>query len=162
MSQRPLARNPLFLRDEELDRHLELLLLAGRELELRTAAARSAQALSEVDVPILYLVSRHPGATLADLGAVLGTPKQSLSRQVRRLVELELLVQDAARADARKRPLRLTPAGAERLAAVGAVSKARLRRAFLAAGPDAVEGFQRVLHELIDGPARRWAGPRAA
>jgi DNA-binding MarR family transcriptional regulator len=156
------ARNPLFLRDEEVERLLELLLLAGRELAVRSDTARAARGLSEAEASILYLVSRHGGATLADLAAVLGTPKQSLSRQVRGLAAAGLLAAGASRDDARRRPLTLTAAGTEALQAVAAVLKARLRRAFLAAGPEAVDGLERVLVELIDGPGRRWAGRRAA
>jgi DNA-binding MarR family transcriptional regulator len=156
-----VGRNPLFLRDEELDRTLELMLVAERDLDGRTAELRERLGLDEMDFRILYLVQRHQGTTLAELCTVLGLSKQSLSRHVRRLAAEGLLVQAAEAGDRRKRPLQVTPAGAAQLSEIGDVTKRRLRRAFIAAGPDAVEGFQRVLAELVDGPGRRWPARRA-
>lgn len=152
------ARNPLFLRDEELDRSLELLLLAERDILGRAEDALAAFGISDTDFRILYLVQRHPGTTVADLAAVLGRAKQSLSRHVKHLVALGLLRQEGLDADRRKRALVVTANAANAIAAVGALHKRGLRRAFKSAGPEAVEGFQRVLSELIDGPARRLVG----
>ena len=91
MTQLTVGRNPLFLRDEELERALELLLLAEREIASRTDGVRDRLGLSELDFGILYLVQRHPGTTTAELCGILGSNKQSLSRHVRQLVELGLL-----------------------------------------------------------------------
>jgi DNA-binding MarR family transcriptional regulator len=162
MSYAIAGRNPLFLRDEELDRTLELMMLAEREVANRTAELRERLGLDDVDFQILYLVQRHQGTTMAELCAVLGLNKQSLSRHVRRLVDLGFLVQAASAGDKRKRPLAITEAGSSQLGEIGTVTKRRLRRAFMNAGPDAVEGFQRVLAELVDGPGRRWAARRSA
>ena len=160
MSHAIVGRNPLFLRDEELDRTLELMMVAERDLDGRTAELRERLGLDEVDFRILYLVQRHRGTTLAELCAVLGLNKQSLSRHVRRLAREGLLVQAAQAGDRRKRPLAVTEAGSAHLGEIGHLTKRRLRRAFIAAGPEAVEGFQRVLAELVDGPGRRWAARR--
>jgi DNA-binding MarR family transcriptional regulator len=86
-----IAGNPLFLRDEELDRSVELLLLAERDVAGQMETVRQRLGLSESDYRVLYLVHRHPGVTTAELGAVLGMTKQSLSRHVKQLVALDLL-----------------------------------------------------------------------
>ncbi|MDX6750504.1 MarR family transcriptional regulator [Geminicoccaceae bacterium 1502E] len=156
-------RNPLFLRDEELERSLELLLLAERDLLARAGEALAREQLSEQDFRLLYLVQRHPGSTIAELCTVLGMTKQSLSRHIQALVATGLLRQQAAsRGDRRRRPLVVTEAAVEVIARVGEAHKAGLRRAFKNAGPEAVEGFQRVLAVLIDGPGRRLLGKHAA
>jgi DNA-binding MarR family transcriptional regulator len=155
-----VGRNPLFLRDEELDRALELLVLAERELIGRAGDERDR--LAETDFRILYLVHRHPRTTTSELRAVLGLSKQALSRHVRQLTENGLLACETDRTDRRRRPLTTTAAAVDRLDLLGALHKRGLRRAFMSAGPEAVEGFQRVLTELIDGQARRWLGRRAA
>lgn len=156
-----VTRNPLFLRDEDLDRSMELLLLAERGLLARIAESLGRHDLDEIDFRLLRLVQWHPSTTLAELGQALGVPKQSMSRHVLKLQERQLLRQETARSDRRKRPLQVT---AEALAILGEIlelEKRSFRRAFLAAGPEAVEGFQRVLGELAE-PARRKLPGRAA
>lgn len=156
-------RNPLFLRDEELDRSLELLLLAERDLVARAGEALERAAISEDDFRLLYFVQRHPGTTVAELCTVLGMTKQSLSRHIKALAAGDLLRQEMApRGDRRRRPLVVTEAAREIIATVGEAHKASVRRAFKSAGPEAVEGFQRVLTALIDGPGRRLLGRHAA
>lgn len=156
-------RNPLFLRDEELERSLELLLLAERDLLARANEALARERLSEHDFRLLYLVQRHPGTTIAELCSILGMSKQSLSRHIQNLVAMGLVVQQAApRGDRRRRPLAVTEEALEVIARVGEAHKASLRRAFKNAGPEAVEGFQRVLAVLIDGPGRRLLARQAA
>ena len=81
--------------------------------------------------------------------------KQSLSRHIKHLVEEGLLRYAPDSGDRRKRPLQSTDAAHNAIRAIGAIHKRGLRKAFKMAGPEAVEGFQRVLNELIDGPGRR-------
>ena len=149
-----IARNPLFLRDEELDKSLELLLLAERDVMSQVHEALSRLGLSESDFRVLYLVDRHPGTTTAELCIVLGMTKQSLSRHIRYLCQTGFLRPQASRNDRRKRPLFATETAGNAITAVGALYKRGLRKAFKAAGSEAVEGFQRVLGELVTGPGR--------
>ena len=59
--------NPLFLREEELDRGLELLYFAGRQLHADAAPLRAEGAMDEIDHQALFMIERHPGVTLAEL-----------------------------------------------------------------------------------------------
>ncbi len=149
-----LSRNPLFLRETELDRSLELLLLAAGQALRCGQAMLDERGLAAVDFEILYLVHRHPRIAAPELGQVLGMAKQSLSRHVRRLTGMGLLWQQAVRGDRRKKALLATEAAAEVVAAVGALHRRHLRDAFMGTGPEAVAGFQRVLAELLDAPSR--------
>jgi DNA-binding MarR family transcriptional regulator len=146
--------NPLYLRDEELDRGLELLYFAGRQLHADAAPLRSEGALDDTDHQLLFLIDRHPGATLAELCSMLGASKQTLSRHVRRLAEAELIEQSQSAQDRRKRPLRLTPKASGIVTRVQTLQKRRLRLAFKSAGAAAVQGFQRVLLDLVAEPRR--------
>lgn len=147
--------NPLYLREEELDRGLELLYFAGRQLQADAAPLRSEGAFDETDHQVLFLIDRHPGATLAELCSMLGASKQTLSRHVKRLAEAELIQQSQSAQDRRKRPLRLTPKAAGIVTRVQTLQKRRLRLAFKSAGAAAVEGFQRVLLDLVAEPRRQ-------
>ena len=83
----------------------------------------------------------------------MGISKQTLSRHLKRLAAAGLIEQQTAAGDRRKRPLRLTGKAAALVAGIKTSQKQRLRRAFKSAGALAVEGFQRVLAELVS-PAR--------
>jgi DNA-binding MarR family transcriptional regulator len=146
--------NPLFLREEELDRGLDLLYFAARRLDLDAAAARGQGGIDETDVRTLFLIDRQPGITLAELCAALGTSKQTLSRHLKRLAGSGLVDRQSAAQDRRKRPLRLTGRSGALLAGIRAAQKRRLRSAFKSAGATAVEGFQRVLLDLAGEPRR--------
>ncbi|MEK0082716.1 MarR family winged helix-turn-helix transcriptional regulator [Benzoatithermus flavus] len=146
--------NPLFLREEELDRGLELLYFVGHQLNLDAQALRAQGAIDEIDHHTLFLIERQPGITLAELSAVLGVSKQTLSRHLKRLAESGLIDQETTTQDRRKRPLRLTDKAAALLAEIKALQKRRLRLAFKSAGATAVEGFQRVLLDLLGEPRR--------
>jgi DNA-binding MarR family transcriptional regulator len=152
--------NPLFLREEELDRALELLYFVGHQLNLDAMALRAAATIDEIDHQTLFLIDRQPGVTLAELSTALGASKQTLSRHLRRLIQAGLIEQATTRQDRRKRPLRLTAKAATLLSEIKAVQKRRLRLAFKRAGATAVEGFERVLLDLVSEPRRellrRW------
>ncbi len=150
--------SPLFLRDEELDRALELLLLAGHGLAALRPAPAARPGLAETELELLWLVHRRPGVSAAELGRLLGAAKQSTSRHLRALEDAGLLSREADGADRRRRALRPTPAGVELVAALAERRRLAVRRAFQRAGPEAVAGFQRVLGELVEGLGRRAAG----
>lgn len=146
--------NPLFLRDEELERGLELLYFASHQLSLDAALPRAHAAIDETDHRTLFLIERQPGITLAELSEVLGVTKQTLSRHLKRLAEAGLIDQGTTAQDRRKRPLRLTPRAVTVLGDIKMLQKRRLRQACKSAGATAVEGFQRVLLDLVGDPRR--------
>lgn len=146
--------NPLFLRDEELERGLELLYFASHQLSLDAIVPRAHAAIDETDHRTLFLVERQPGITLAELSEVLGVSKQTLSRHLKRLAEAGLIDQGTTAQDRRKRPLRLTPRAVTVLGDIKMLQKRRLRQACKSAGATAVEGFQRVLLDLVGEPRR--------
>ena len=150
-----VAPNPLFLRDADLDRGLDLLLIVEREMAARTAAMLGRHGLSPADFRSLYLIGRRPGVTLAELARLSGISKQALSRQLQRLIETGRLSREAAPGDRRKQRLRLTEAAAATVEEVVALQRRQLRAAFKRAGAEAVEGFGRVLAALAEEAGRR-------
>ena len=142
------APNPLFLREEELERALELLIVALRRVEAVTAPVRDETGLDATDQWLLFMIEHRPGVTAADLAQRLALKKQTLSRHVRRLMACELVATEATAGDARKRPLRLSERGRQLAARLAALQKRPLRQAFKLAGAGPVEGFKAVLGEL--------------
>ena len=115
---------------------------------------RAHAAIDETDHRTLFLIERQPGITLAELSEVLGVTKQTLSRHLKRLAEAGLIDQGTTAQDRRKRPLRLTPQAVTVLGDIKMLQKRRLRQACKSAGATAVEGFQRVLLDLVGEPRR--------
>jgi DNA-binding MarR family transcriptional regulator len=144
-----VAPNPLFLRDVELDRALELLFMAERELYGRAGAALSRHALSAADYRALYALARRPGLTPAALARLVGVSRQAVSRHVQRLTELGYVTREADAGDRRKVELRLTDEAQRQVDEAVALQRRHLRAAFKKAGAEAVEGFGRVLDELL-------------
>jgi len=85
---------------------------------------------------------------------VLEVSKQTLSRHIKRLAEIGLIAQESSAQDRRKRPLRLTAEAADLVGRINAMQKRRLHLAFKSAGAAAVEGFERVLFDLVGEPRR--------
>lgn len=151
-----VAPNPLFLRDSEVDRSLELILLAERELASHASPALRRLRLSHADLRAMHVVARRPGITPVELARLLGVSKQAVSRQIGALADAGQIERRGHQADARKLALRLSPAGLAQIEEVFELQRRRLRQAFKRAGAEAVEGFGRVLAALVeDGPRRR-------
>ena len=87
--------------------------------------------------------------------SILGVTKQSLNRVLRSLIEHGLVESRVGRVDKRERHMHLTAKGAELERALSDAQRARMRAAYRAAGPAAVQGFRQVLEAMMDPEARR-------
>ena len=108
---------------------------------------------------MIYFVGRHPGMTVSQLLAILGITKQSLSRVLGQLVEEGFVVQRPGPKDRRQRLLDLTDKGRSLERQLTETQRARLARAFRAAGAESVEGFRTVLFNIIEERYRGRFGP---
>jgi DNA-binding MarR family transcriptional regulator len=84
--------------------------------------------------------------------------KQSLNRVLNDLLDGGFVERKAGMRDRRMRQLRLTQKGAALEDAIWDARRPRLVRAFREAGPDAVQGFRRVLMSLVED--RKPQGPK--
>ena len=104
---------------------------------------------------MIYFIGRHPGITVSDLLAILGITKQSLARVLTQLIEDELVAQTPGMRDRRQRLLELTPKGVALERTLTEQQRQRVARAYRQAGPAAVEGFKKVMIELIEEKDRQ-------
>ncbi len=149
------APNPLFLRDEELTRGIELLDAAWRGLIDRPDRLLTDLGLGRNHQRVLYVVGRQPGITMAELQGRLELTKQTLSRLLKELVGARLVSGTPCRRDRRQRLLELTPAGRDLDGQLNGRLHRRLADAYRAAGADAVAGYHKVLLGLLDEHTRR-------
>lgn len=144
------AGSPLYLRDEELKQGVDLLFLASRDISAHGETELRAAQLGRAHARALYFIARNPGLSVADLLAILKVTKQSLNRVLNDLLDGGYVERKAAMRDRRMRQLRLTPKGTALEESIWEARRPRLVRAFREAGPDAVQGFRRVLMSLVE------------
>ncbi|MCB1970427.1 MAG: MarR family transcriptional regulator [Geminicoccaceae bacterium] len=154
------TRNPLFLRDEELDTSLELLTSAHLGLVAAIRPLLDREGLQLDDFTLLFLLSRRPGLSMTELHQVSGITKQSLSRHVASLAARSLVEVVVDESDRRLRRVRLTDRAMATLEHPVAVQRSRLKKAFGKVGVNAVEGFREVLQGMAGSVPQR--SPRPA
>lgn len=141
--------SPLFLREPELRRGMELLYF-GYSHYIRTIDRDLARlGLGRAHHRALYFISRKPGLTVSDLLSLLAITKQSLGRVLNELGERGLVETRAGERDRRQRLLTLTEAGRKLESDLFEVGRQRMSQAYAQAGQQAVTGFWAVLEGLV-------------
>ncbi|MTJ79942.1 MAG: MarR family transcriptional regulator [Telmatospirillum sp.] len=141
--------NLLFLREEELRQGIELLYFAYRGFTEEPDAILAQYGFGRAHHRVIYFVGRRPGITVSDLLSTLRITKQSLSRVLSQLVSDGFIVQRPGPRDRRQRLLELTAKGVELERLLTEKQRARIANAYRAAGPEAVQGFRKVMEGLI-------------
>lgn len=93
--------------------NIELLFFAYRDFTADADRILARFGFGRAHHRALYFVNRRPGMTVADLIAILGITKQSLSRVLRQLIASGHICQVEGRSDRRQRLLFPTRAGRE-------------------------------------------------
>jgi len=140
----------LFLRDEDLRLGIELLFYAYRDFTAEPDRMLDELGLGRAHHRAIYFVGRYPGMNVGELLAILRITKQSLSRVLGELVRKGYIAQKPGAVDRRQRRLELTEQGAALERKLSENQRRRIAAAYKAAGPNAVDGFRRVMLGLID------------
>jgi len=147
--------NPLFLREEELNKSMAMLFFAYRSFTEEPDEILAPLGFGRAHHRVIFFVGRNPGISVAQLLTILKVTKQSLSRVLGQLIRSGLVDQRQGTRDRRQRLLYLTEEGAELDRRLATVQRTRLARAFRAAGTQAVEGFVTVLLGIMNEDERR-------
>ena len=140
----------LFLTEAELRRGIELMFFAYRDFTDEADALLADYGLGRAHHRALYFIGKHPDMTVSDLLEILNITKQSLSRVLSQLIDEGYVQQRSGTSDRRQRLLRLTDKGRTLEQEVHDVQARRFAKAYRKCGVDAVDGFQRVLSELLN------------
>ncbi|MGO4907928.1 MarR family winged helix-turn-helix transcriptional regulator [Pseudorhodobacter sp. W20_MBD10_FR17] len=149
------SENLLFLTDDQLRKGIEAMFFAYRGFTSDPDRILEGMDYGRAHHRALHFIHRSPGTTVNNLLAILAVTKQSLNRVLRGLIEDGLVESRVGRSDKRERHLHLTPKGAELERGLSDAQRARMRAAYRAAGPGAVQGFRQVLEAMMDEQARR-------
>jgi DNA-binding MarR family transcriptional regulator len=140
----------LFLREEELRQGFELLYFAFRDLGAEADLLLAERGLARAHHRVIHFIGQHPQIIVSDLLDILGITKQSLGRLLQQLVAQGLVVQRPGLHDRRQRLLSLTEAGQTLERQLWERQRRRIARAYRDSGPQAIEGFRKVLAGLVD------------
>ncbi len=145
----------LYLTDEQLRRGIEAMFFAYRGFTADPDRILAEKDYGRAHHRALHFIHRTPGTTVGNLLDILGVTKQSLNRVLRRLMEDGLVEARVGRDDRRERNLYLTEEGRALERALSDAQRDRMRAAYRAAGPQAVQGFRTVLEAMMDPEIRR-------
>jgi len=155
MADIKLITDAPFLSDEEVREGIELLFFAYRDFTAEPDAILEHYAFGRAHHRVVHFVGRRPQITVGDLLAILRITKQSLNRVLGQLVRQGFIVQHRGAQDRRQRLLELTEKGRELERQLSAPQRARVAAAYRKAGAGAVEGFRKVLLNIIASPDDR-------
>ncbi len=145
----PIPASPLFLREPEIRRGIELLYFGYANLTRSIDAGLAKQGLGRAHHRALYFIARQPDLTVSALLAILGITKQSLGRVLGELADRGMVETRTGERDRRQRLLRLTPAGAALETELFDALREKMSAAYSSAGQGAVGGFWAVLEGLV-------------
>lgn len=149
-AQMPRGEQLLFLTDEQLRQGVELMFFAYRDMVADADRLLEERGYGRAHHRCLHFIWRRPGMPVAELLDILSVTKQSLNRVLRQLIEDGLVANRVGESDRRQRLLFLTPEGETLVRGLAKAQNARMRRVFLEAGSEAVQGFKTVLSGMID------------
>lgn len=154
LSEKPAEEQP-FLSDEEVRQGIELLFFAYRDFTAEPDAILTQYGFGRAHHRVVHFVGRRPQMTVGDLLTILKITKQSLNRVLGQLVRQGFIVQHRGAQDRRQRLLELTDKGRELEQQLSAPQRARVAAAYRKAGGGAVDGFRKVLLNVIASPEDR-------
>jgi len=151
----PTGESLLFLTDDQLLQGIELMFFAYRGFTSDPDKILENYTYGRAHHRAIHFVHRQPGTTVNNLLDILGVTKQSLNRVLRQLVNDGLIESRVGERDRRERHLYLTPEGVTLESKLSETQRKRMRAAYKAAGPDAVQGFRKVMENIMDPAMRR-------
>lgn len=155
MAETPGGENLLYLTDEQLRKGIEAMFFAYRGFTADPDRILDGMDYGRAHHRAIHFIHRSPGTTVNNLLSILGVTKQSLNRVLRTLIDDGLVESRVGRVDKRERHLFLTEKGSELERALSDAQRARMRAAYRAAGPQAVQGFRTVLEAMMDPDLRK-------
>lgn len=145
----PIPASPLFLREPEIRRGIELLYFGYSNLTRSIDAGLAEQGLGRAHHRALYFIARKPDLTVSELLSILAITKQSLGRVLGDLAERGMVETRTGDRDRRQRLLRLTEKGAALESELFEALREKMSAAYSSAGHGAVGGFWGVLEGLL-------------
>lgn len=137
--------------DDAAREGIELLFFAYRDFTADPDRILDEYGFGRAHHRVVHFVGRHPQITVGELLLILRITKQSLNRVLGQLVRQGFIIQHRGAQDRRQRLLELTDRGRELERRLSELQRARVGAAYRKAGAQAVEGFRKVMLNIISG-----------
>ena len=147
--------SPLFLREDEVRRGIELLYFGYTRLTNAIDQELAKQGLGRAHHRALYFIARQPDLTVGELLKLLAITKQSLGRVLKEMQDRDFILTAPGVIDRRQKLLRLTEKGAALEAELFRQLREKLSAAYVSAGQESVTGFWHVLEGLVPESDRK-------
>lgn len=145
------ADTRLYLRDEELDRGVGLILASERALAVASERERKVARLSPSELRALMTIRHMPGLDVSSLRTRLSTTVPTCARLLAGLDARGLILREAAGGgDRRRRKLTLSPEGEALVEPIAEAMRSALREAYRQAGAEAVAGARSLLEAFAE------------
>jgi MarR family transcriptional regulator, temperature-dependent positive regulator of motility len=106
--------------------------------------------LQRPEFAVLFCIAHLPETTASDVAQLTGIPKNSVSRAVNKLLQLDLIGRTTDSQDARRALLHLTPAGQAQYAQILPKFKDRQQRMVSVLSATERAEFNRLLNKLVE------------
>jgi DNA-binding MarR family transcriptional regulator len=149
----PVSGQRLYLREDELDAGVAMVLEAGHALKAMTQAAREKHDLNWTEARALTALLRAKHGVLS-LSTSLDITKQAAIKTAEALENRHLISRGDDPRDGRRKTLTLTVLGEEMARDLSTAMRALLAKAYRQAGGEAVAGCDAVLNAIKSGSAQ--------
>ena len=147
----PAADTRLYLRDEELDRGVGLILTSERALAAAAERGRKSAGLSRSELQALMAIRHMPGLDVSGLRTRLSTTVPTCARLLAGLDARGLILREAAGGgDRRRRKLTLSPEGEALVDPIAEEMRSALREAYRKVGAESVAGARALLEAFAE------------
>ena len=142
--------------DQDLRRGLELHFFAHLNLAGDADRQMAEMSFGRTHHRILYFVKQKPGITVGEMLSVLRVSHQNIQRALSGMIRQGFIEQKTSMHDRRQRQLYATESGTVLFNQLTERQFQRISRAYRAAGPEAVNGFWKVLWHMIEPSDQSW------
>lgn len=138
----------LFLRDEELDRALDMLLNASFVLTEYSILAQTECGLDRNSLRLLLLLRSTPSLGISKARTILGFTVPTFARLIASLEQRKLISKGIGKKDSRERVLSLTDKGQDSIAPATKAMRNTIKKAWRMVGPEKVAGTMAALKAI--------------
>jgi len=135
---------------EDLNQALEAIHFGFRALIAQPDERLAEITYSRVHHRVLYFIARNMGCSINELLNVMGVSKQYLHRPLKQLVKDGYVLLKTDSADKRVKRISLTDQGMALEFDLSGNQRARFKKVFKMAGPQAEAGWRKVMHLLVE------------
>ena len=141
--------NPLYLKDNEIRKIVELIFFCYRDFTAGPDEILEKIKFGRAHHRVIYFVGKKKNLTIKDLLSILQITKQSLSRVLNQLVKEKFIMVSTGK-DKRTKTLSLTKKGIDLEKILSNIQIQRIRNVIKNFDQNKINGFKKVLYAMIE------------